>query len=61
MLQMIDSMRKVTWSFQVCTVLNDGATRVFSDEHKVPYAYKGDQWIGYDDEESLELKVCNLV
>ena len=40
-------------------VLNDGATRVFSTEHRVPYAYKNDQWIGYDDEVSLKEKVCN--
>nr|UBY12664.1 chitinase [Eisenia andrei] len=26
--------------YEVCMVLNDGATRVFSTEHRVPYAYK---------------------
>jgi chitinase len=29
----------------------------WNDEQKVPYAYKGDQWVGYDDFESLEIKV----
>jgi GH18 family chitinase len=33
---------------------------VWNDEHKVPYAYKGDQWVGYDDLQSIEIKVqCN--
>lgn len=26
-------------------------------EQKVPYMVKGDQWVGFDDPESLELKV----
>jgi chitinase len=43
--------------YEICQVLNEGATRVWADEHKAPYAYKGDQWIGYDDEESLGIKV----
>ena len=31
-------------------------------EHKAPYAYKGHQWVGYDNEYSLQLKVSfNLV
>lgn len=38
--------------------MNDGsATRVWNDEHRTPYAYKLDQWVGYDDEESLTVKV----
>ena len=32
---------------------------VWSDEHKVPYLYKGTTWVGYDDQESLRYKVCN--
>jgi hypothetical protein len=32
---------------------------VWSDEHKAPYAYHNDQWVGYDDIESLTLKVMN--
>ena len=29
----------------------------WDDEHKVPYAYKGNMWVGYDNEYSLQLKV----
>ena len=31
---------------------------VFHKEHRVPYIYKGYEWIGYDDPFSLHLKVC---
>ncbi|XP_014675453.1 PREDICTED: acidic mammalian chitinase-like [Priapulus caudatus] len=44
--------------YEVCIMLNSGGTRVWNDEHKVPYAYKGDQWVGYDDEESIANKVA---
>jgi GH18 family chitinase len=34
---------------------------VWNDEHKVPYAYKGDQWVGYDDLQSIEIKVGTII
>jgi chitinase len=37
-----------------------GWTRVWNDEQKVPYAYHGDQWVGYDDLQSIEIKVKYL-
>ncbi|XP_060083630.1 chitotriosidase-1-like [Ylistrum balloti] len=37
-------------------VVNKGWTRVWNEEHKVPYAYSGDQWVGYDDVESFIVK-----
>ncbi|KAI8494146.1 Endochitinase 1 [Branchiostoma belcheri] len=43
--------------YEICTMLNQGATRVFHSEHLAPYAYQGNQWVGYDDVESLQYKV----
>ena len=37
--------------------LSQGFTRVFDQETKTPYAYKGNQWITYDDVTSLQYKV----
>lgn len=37
--------------------LKGGWTVVWDDEQKVPYMYKGNQWVGYDNPESLKLKV----
>jgi len=43
---------------QVCSFLkNPGAVRVYSNEIQAPYAYNGDQWVGYDDAQSLQAKV----
>ena len=40
--------------YEIC---NQEGTRVWDDEGKVPYAYSGDQWVGYDDQQSLAVKV----
>ncbi|XP_069102179.1 acidic mammalian chitinase-like [Argopecten irradians] len=43
--------------FEVCDrVQNQGWTRVWEAEHKVPFTYSGDQRIGYDDVESFTIK-----
>jgi len=34
-----------------------GGVRVFDNKAKVPYVYYKDQWVSYDDEESLTIKV----
>lgn len=36
---------------------NSDWTTVWDDEQKVPYAFKGNQWVGYDNPESLTLKM----
>jgi len=44
--------------YEICGFLNTpGAVRVYSTEHDAPYAYNGDQWVGYDDGQSLQAKV----
>jgi hypothetical protein len=32
---------------EICPLLEQGWTRVWNEEQKAPYAYKGDQWVGY--------------
>ena len=41
---------------QVCSFLQ-GATEVWNAPQEVPYAYKGNQWIGYGNPKSFTLKV----
>ncbi len=43
--------------YEVCQNLKNGWKREWNDEQEVPYAYKEDQWVGYDDVESLIIKV----
>lgn len=44
--------------YEICMDLrNGGWTREFDDVAKCPYAYRGDQWIGYEDEESVGHKM----
>jgi GH18 family chitinase len=44
--------------FEICKYLKvSNWTREWSVESEVPYAYNGNQWIGYDDEDSITLKV----
>lgn len=41
----------------MCDLLKSGATLVWDNEQMVPYAYKGDQWVGFDDPRSFKIKV----
>ncbi|GAB0090565.1 Glyco_hydro_18 domain-containing protein [Sergentomyia squamirostris] len=36
--------------------MEGGWTTIFDNDQKVPYSYKGNQWIGYDNKESVKLK-----
>lgn len=40
----------------MCEFLQSGATDVFDEDAAVPYAYKGDQWVSYDNVKSIQLK-----
>ncbi|CAM9840142.1 unnamed protein product [Bubo scandiacus] len=43
--------------FEICTLLNSGATQVWDAPQDVPYAYKGKEWVGYDNIKSFNIKV----
>ncbi|XP_010873806.1 acidic mammalian chitinase [Esox lucius] len=43
--------------FEICGFLKDGATEVWNAVQDVPYAYKGTQWVGYDNVKSFGIKV----
>ena len=38
-------------------MLKTGGQRHWIDGEQVPYVVKGDQWVGYDDKQSLKEKV----
>merc|ERR1719431_2257318 len=43
--------------YEICDLVrNKGWTSVFIDEIKSPIAFKGDQWVGYDDPTSIAIK-----
>ena len=42
--------------FQICEFLK-GGTEVWNAPQDVPYAYKGNQWVGYDNMKSFQIKV----
>ncbi|XP_026571412.1 chitinase-3-like protein 1 [Pseudonaja textilis] len=42
--------------YEVCS-FNHGATKEKIEEQDVPYSYKGNQWVGYEDETSVQIKV----
>ncbi|XP_040573319.1 probable chitinase 10 [Lepeophtheirus salmonis] len=44
--------------YEICDFLHqDNTTLVWDNEQQVPFAYRGDQWVGFDDERSLRTKV----
>ncbi|KAL1130578.1 hypothetical protein AAG570_011824, partial [Ranatra chinensis] len=44
--------------YEVCDFLHeDNTTLVWDNEQQVPFAYRGDQWVGFDDERSLKTKM----
>ncbi|ELT90300.1 hypothetical protein CAPTEDRAFT_205081 [Capitella teleta] len=42
--------------YEVCTFVKKGAQVFWIEDQQVPYAVIGDQWVGFDDENSLKLK-----
>ena len=44
--------------YEVCEMLRSGkASYAWDDEMKVPYLVMGDQWVGFDDERSIRIKM----
>ena len=52
----------LSYGMEICKyVKKENWTRVWSKEHQVPYAYKDNQWVGYDDLESVKIKTRYIV
>ncbi|NXH21332.1 CHIA chitinase, partial [Bucco capensis] len=43
--------------YEICSLLSSGATEVWDAPQDVPYAYKGKEWVGYDNIKSFNIKV----
>ncbi|NXK26154.1 CHIA chitinase, partial [Arenaria interpres] len=43
--------------YEICSLLNSGATQAWDAPQDVPYAYKGSEWVGYDNIKSFNIKV----
>ena len=43
--------------YEICENIKvNGWTEAYDSTAQVPYAYKGDQWVGYDNVKSIQLK-----
>ena len=43
--------------FQICDMMKNGGQVGFISEQRVPYIHRGNQWVGYDNPDSLKEKV----
>uniref|UniRef100_A0A8C8SGM1 Acidic mammalian chitinase n=1 Tax=Pelusios castaneus TaxID=367368 RepID=A0A8C8SGM1_9SAUR len=45
------------WAYyEICTFLKNGATQAWDTPQDVPYAYQGNEWLGYDNIKSFNIK-----
>ncbi|XP_077340580.1 acidic mammalian chitinase-like [Lithobates pipiens] len=50
------------WAYyEICTFLKNGATNQWSSAEDVPFAYQGNEWLGYDNQKSFQIKAEWLV
>ncbi|CAL1532903.1 unnamed protein product [Lymnaea stagnalis] len=48
--------------YEICMNLNDKSwNSEWIDDQSVPYAYGGDQWVGYEDKRSIAIKANNII
>jgi len=47
--------------YEICDNLKNGWKRKWDNEHKAAYAYKNNEWVGYDDTESMKIKAKYIV
>ncbi|GAB1287972.1 Chitinase-like 6 [Apodemus speciosus] len=45
------------WAYyEICTFLKNGAIEVWNAAQQVPYAFRGNEWVGYDNIKSFHIK-----
>jgi chitinase len=43
--------------YEICeNIKGNGWTEAYDENAQCPFAYKGDQWVGYDNVKSIQLK-----
>ena len=48
--------------YEICSFIkNEGWTEVWLDDQQVPYAYQGNQWVGFDSLRSIEVKTKYII
>ena len=46
--------------YEVCDYLSRGARRLWTERQQSPYMVLNDQWVGYEDAESIQAKVAYM-
>ncbi|GAB1287971.1 Chitinase-like 5 [Apodemus speciosus] len=50
------------WAYyEICSFLNAGATENWDVAQEVPYAYQGNEWVGYDNVGSFKMKIVTTL
>ena len=57
-LSLLCQYMKVNHSLQLCLDSNYGTNEVWDGERWAPYSWSGGVWVSYDNEQSIQAKVC---